>query len=391
MKKKIIISILILVLSISLFTGCDLSGFLPSGPSDPEGDDTTLSSAVSALGDMDIELKSVENTTIYENNAELVDSIKNSVVEIEVAKTTSYEAPSTNGSGVLFAKSDSFYYVVTNHHVIDGWEMLWVKVYDATTYPASLKGSDEDTDIGVLMISTKGIDGEKYKTVTIPSDEYKVRVGDTAIVIGTPLGILGGSVTMGIVSSLERQVSLDGITMTLMQTDAAINGGNSGGGMFDAYGQLIGVVNAKSQGTGIEGIGFAIPIKTAVKTACDIIEHGRVLGKPGLGIDVLHFESESEIDEFLTQFYFNSDRVTWENYFNYTNKSAGLYVYSVENPYCELIEGDYIVSVEDVLITKQEDLRAILDESNVGDVLSVVVKRAGVDTTIDVTLIEIKA
>ena len=391
MSKKILTLILIIVMTATLFVGCDVNAFLDN-LQNPEGDTqgTTISDAVSSLGNANITLKTTENATAPDTITELVAKIRNSAVEIEVGNSTT--SPSTNGSGVLFAKSQTYFYVVTNHHVIDGWDNFWVKLNNGERYSAVLKGSDENTDIAVLTILNNGID-ESYDTVTVPSDDYEVRVGDTAIVIGTPLGVLGGTVTQGIVSALERQVTLENHTMTLMQTDAAVNGGNSGGGMFDIYGQLIGIVNAKSSGVGIEGIGFAIPIKTAVKTACDIIDDGKVTGVPGMGITVLTFASAEEIDEFLYNCNMTSSQLYefWNNFFTYTNKSTGLYVYNVENPNCDLSEGDYIVSFKGQTVKTQAELRAVLDNCEIGETVSVVVKRNGETTNVGITLIEINS
>ncbi len=393
MSKKILTLILIIVMTATLFVGCDVNAFLDN-LQNPEGDtqDTTISDAVSSLGKANITLKTTENATAPDTITELVAKIRNSVVEIEVAEYASFTTPSTNGSGVLFAKSQTYFYVVTNHHVIDGWDNFWVKLNNGERYSAVLKGSDENTDIAVLAILNNGID-ESYDTITVPSDDYQVRVGDTAIVIGTPLGVLGGTVTQGIVSALERQVTLENHTMTLMQTDAAVNGGNSGGGMFDIYGQLIGIVNAKSSGVGIEGIGFAIPIKTAVKTACDIIDDGKVTGRPGMGITVLTLDTEEKIDEFLAECNATSSALyqKWNNYFIYTNKTTGLYVYNIENPNCDLSEGDYIVSFKGQTVKTQAELRAVLDNCEIGETVSVVVKRNGETTNVGITLIEINS
>lgn len=389
MNKKIITLILIIVLSVTLFSGCELTKFFDDLQNTGDSSNTPISDAVSSLGKANITLKTQENTTAPESITELVAKIRNSAVEIEVGNSTT--SPKTNGSGVLFAKSQTYFYVVTNHHVIDGWDNFWVKLNNGKRYSAVLKGSDENTDIAVLAILNNGID-DSYDTVTVPSDDYQVRVGDTAIVIGTPLGVLGGTVTQGIVSALEREVDLDGNVMTLMQTDAAINRGNSGGGMFDIYGQLIGIVNSKSGGVGIEGIGFAIPIKTVVKTACDIIDDGKVTGVPGMGITVLTFASAEEIDEFLYNCNMTSSQLyeLWNNFFTYTNKSTGLYVYNVENPNCDLKEGDLILSVNGQKPKTNTELREILDQCKVGETINVEVKREGANKSVPITLIEIK-
>ncbi len=155
------------------------------------------------------------------------------------------------GSGVVLTADG---YIVTNHHVVDGAETIQVKLIDGTSYDAVLVDSDATMDIAVLKIAATAL---PVATLGLSSN---LVVGDTAVAIGNPLGELGGTVTQGIISSLDRQIDLDGNTMDLLQTDASINPGNSGGGLFDSHGRLIGIVVAKSSGSGLEGLGFAIPI-----------------------------------------------------------------------------------------------------------------------------------
>jgi serine protease Do len=155
------------------------------------------------------------------------------------------------GSGVILTADG---YIVTNHHVVDGAETIKVKLIDGTSYDAVLVDSVATMDIAVLKIEASEL---PFSTLGASAN---LVVGDTAVAIGNPLGELGGTVTQGIISSLDRQIDLDGNTMYLLQTDASINPGNSGGGLFNARGQLIGIVVAKSSGSGLEGLGFAIPI-----------------------------------------------------------------------------------------------------------------------------------
>ena len=196
--------------------------------------------------------------------AEIASIAAPSVVEIRTKGTVivrgrSYAVEGA-GSGVILTKDG---YIVTNHHVIDGAETITVKLSDGTAYDAVLMGSDATMDIAVLRIAATAL------PVATLGQSAKLIVGDTAVAIGNPLGELGGTVTQGIISSLDRQIDLDGNTMDLLQTDASINPGNSGGGLFNAQGQLIGIVVAKSSGSGLEGLGFAIPIdhvKTLIET-----------------------------------------------------------------------------------------------------------------------------
>lgn len=164
------------------------------------------------------------------------------------------------GSGVII-KSNG--YIVTSSHIINGARKITVRLKNGTEYSAALVGEDTQKDIAVIKIEATDLKAVTY------GDSSKLVVGELAVVIGNPLGLLGGSVTEGIISALSRSITIDGNTMSLLQTSAAINPGNSGGGLFDKHGKFVGLVTAKSSGTDIEGLGFAIPantVKDVVKT-----------------------------------------------------------------------------------------------------------------------------
>jgi serine protease Do len=171
------------------------------------------------------------------------------------------------GSGVIF-KSDG--YIITNNHVVEGARKVTVTVDSSNgktkDYEAQIIGTDAENDVAVLKINAKNL------TAADIGKSKSVSVGDMAVVVGNPLGELGDSVSAGIISSTSRTVTVENQRMKLMQTDASVNPGNSGGGLFNGSGQMIGLVVAKSSGTGIEGLGFAIPIDTAVKSAQNIMD-----------------------------------------------------------------------------------------------------------------------
>lgn len=154
------------------------------------------------------------------------------------------------GSGVIIREDG---YIVTNHHVIDNARSITVRLTDGSEFSAYEVGSDVANDIAVIKINATGLTPAR-------GSNKQLMVGQDVIAIGNPLGTLGGTVTNGIISALDRKIKVDGYEMTLMQTNAAINPGNSGGGLFNMSGELIGIVNAKQSDTGIEGLGFAIPI-----------------------------------------------------------------------------------------------------------------------------------
>ncbi|MDF9823876.1 S1-C subfamily serine protease [Breznakia sp. PF5-3] len=167
------------------------------------------------------------------------------------------------GSGVIISENG---YIVTNYHVLSGASSVTVTLHDGKEYEAEYIGGDSENDIAVLKIKANDL-----TPATIGNSDNLV-VGEEVLAIGNPLGELGGTVTDGIISSTSREISVDGVTMELLQTSAAINPGNSGGGLFNMQGELIGIVNAKSSGSDIEGLGFAIPSNTAIEIAEKIVD-----------------------------------------------------------------------------------------------------------------------
>lgn len=291
-----------------------------------------------------------------------------SVVEILTEGTTTsyglfggtYTSQSA-GSGVIISDDG---YIITNHHVIEDADKVTITTFDGEEYEAAIIGSDSKADIGVLKIEAEGL------TPAVIGDSSQIQAGDTAVVIGNPLGTLGGTVTDGIISATSRQVTINNEAMELIQTNAQINSGNSGGGLFDGNGNLIGIVNAKdsgttSSGTTIEGLGFAIPINTAFDVATQIIENGEVTNRATIGVYL----------QELTQ---NSGRY-----------SAGLYI-------TEVIKGsgaesaglqayDRIVKANGRTISSYSDLSSALIDKHVGDPFDMTVERDG--KQIDVTVI----
>ena len=184
------------------------------------------------------------------------------------------------GSGVIISKDG---YIITNHHVVAGANSITITTHDGTSYEAKLIGSDAKSDIAVLKVKANNL------TPATLGDSSKISIGDTAMAIGNPLGTLGGTVTDGIISATSRSLIINNEAMDLIQTNATINSGNSGGGLFDGNGNLIGIVNAKDSGTTssgatIEGLGFAIPINKAMEVAKDIIKNGKVTSRATIGV-----------------------------------------------------------------------------------------------------------
>lgn len=292
-----------------------------------------------------------------------------SVVEINIeGQTTGYGffggtyTTQAAGSGVIISKDG---YIITNNHVVEGATSITVKTSDGTEYAATLVGTDSKSDIGVIKVEADNL------TPATIGDSSTISVGDTAVVIGNPLGTLGGTVTDGIISATDREISINNETMNLIQTNAAINSGNSGGGMFDANGNLIGIVNAKdsgttSSGTTIEGLGFAIPINDAMNIAKQLIESGQVTDRPTIGVTL----------QTITK--------------DYGNYKAGLYIADVSKgsgaEAAGLQPGDQIVGADGTEIASYTELSKILRNKHVGDILTLTIVRDGEQMDVDVTL-----
>jgi serine protease Do len=257
------------------------------------------------------------------------------------------------GSGVIIS-SDG--YILTNNHVIEGARNITVRLNIGIDYEAILIGRDSKTDLAILKIQA-----DDLHPVVI-GDSDMLSVGEIAVAIGNPLGKLGGTVTDGVISALSRNIEIDGFMMTLLQTSAAINPGNSGGGLFNAYGELIGVINAKSSGTDIEGLGFAIPINLAKSIADSLIEFGYVPGRVDFGASLINI-----LDRMTAMMY----RV----------QMLGVYVSQVDAD-SVLQVGDLIISIDGINVHSIEDINEIIITCDVGDELEIVVFRNGIEASV---------
>lgn len=280
---------------------------------------------------------------------EIIAKNENSVVAIStesVATDTWLRQYVTKGagSGVIYSEDG---YIITNNHVIEDASTIEVTLYDGSSYDATLVASDEQTDLAVIKIDQKGL-----TPVTIGTMD-NLNVGDLVVAIGNPLGTLSGTATEGIISALEREITLDGKTMTLIQTSASINPGNSGGGLFDQFGNLIGIVVAKSSGSDVEGLGFAIPCDKVSTVVKSLIKNGYVEGRPAAGINVIDLTSAQKAMQYgvsITGVYIQD--VTGEN-----AKKAGLKA------------GDLIYYLDDVKITDTSTLLNTIQSHQVGDIV----------------------
>lgn len=323
--------------------------------------------------------KSVDNiSTSTTNNggdltmAQVSALVSDTVVEIttEFVNTSGWfqYVSSGAGSGVILSEDG---YIITNNHVICGddsttpADAIKVRLTNGDEYEAKLIGTDSDADIAVLKIEATGL------TPAICGDSDKLVVGEAVLAVGNPLGELGGTQTDGIISALDREIDVNGTSMTLLQTSAAVNPGNSGGALFNMRGELIGVVNAKSSGTGIEGLGFAIPVNDALSVAEQLMEYGYVRGKVAIGV------SFYECEDSLTARY-------------YGLPGYGVYVMELTKGYNEnaLQVLDRVISIDGQEISSFSDISNIVKQHEVGDVLKFQVSRDGKIIEVDVTCYE---
>ena len=265
MKKQIKKLYLLFIMFILVFSliGCKVNS-------------SNTPSKIESLNGEVVELKIGDNTSRVNSIEEAVEIAYPSVVVINATSTTS----TSSGSGVVIGHSENYTFIVTCCHVVEGYKNYEVITSTGTLFDASLVGGDPMTDLAVIAIEKTDL-----PEVTLIEDSSILKIGSDAIAIGNPLGTLGGTVTTGIISATSRNIKMsDGSVHTLIQTDAAINSGNSGGGLFNNQGQLIGIVSAKYSATGVEGLGFAIPSNTVRTIVTDLIKNGYVSGVTNLGV-----------------------------------------------------------------------------------------------------------
>ena len=271
------------------------------------------------------------------------------------------------GSGFVVSRDG---YILTNYHVIDGASSIQVAFVDGTTYPATLVGGEEPNDIAVLKIEAEGL------TPVVLGDSDNLVVGEQVCAIGNPLGELTFTFTSGYVSAKDRSITMEsGEIMNMLQTDTAINSGNSGGPLFNMYGQVIGITTAKyssssSSSASVEGIGFAIPINDVKDMVKDIIEKGYVTGKPNVGILMNNVSTDAQRYGI----------------------PAGAYVEAVLEGSCGekagLKQGDIITAVGDSAVTSSSQLSSAVKNYKAGDTVTFTVYRDQQLQTIEVTLDE---
>lgn len=304
-------------------------------------------------------IKTVKDVTVTDTGiADAVEKVYDSVVTV---KNYSRGQLYSTGSGFVFKTDDKFGYILTNYHVISGGSEVSVVFTNNKEEKVTVVGYDEYSDIAVLSIDKSNI----LATAQLGSSE-SLRIGDTTFAVGTPVdsSVYSWSVTRGILSGKNRMVQVDNYVMSVLQTDTAINSGNSGGPLCNANGEVIGITNMKLASSQIEGMGFAIPIDDAVKNAESLIS-GKKINRPYLGVSI----------------YDNN---------NYFSNDTGVYVESVEHggaaDKAGIKKGDKIIKIEDTEITNTSYFRYQLYKYNIGDKIKITVKRDGKEKTFTVTL-----
>ena len=276
------------------------------------------------------------------------------------------------GSGIVISEDG---YILTNNHVISGADKITVYVMpedgksEEATYDATLVASSESNDIAVLKIDAKNL------TPAVFGDSDQLEIGELAVAIGNPMGSVHGSVTAGIISATERELTIDDVTISAIQTDAAINPGNSGGGLFDSYGNLIGIVYAKSSSVSIEGIGYAIPVNDVKELIDQMINEPEKLEAQTKGSQIMLGITIVDITEAMSKQY---------------SMPVGVYVREVSEMSAAeragLTKGDIIVAFDGKTVTCADDLNAIKAEQTPGDTVDMTIDRNGKEMTIEIVI-----
>jgi len=305
------------------------------------------------------------------SDAEVYASNVNSVVSINVTGTSGYNffgqptQTASAGSGFILTKDG---YIATNYHVVEKADTVKVTLYNGDEYEARYIGGDSEYDLAVIKV-----DAENLQPVTL-GDSDTLNVGDHVLAIGNPLGELTFSMSGGMVSSVDRAINVDGTPFNMIQTDASINSGNSGGPLFNSYGEVVGIVSAKYSSSGggasVEGLGFAIPMNDVFAMIQDIMTNGYITNKPYLGIT-----GGTMTKEMASQYRYDID--------------TGVFVYSVEADGAAhkagLKMGDVIRKVDDTVIETMEDLTIVKKQYAAGDTATLTVYREGSEIAVELT------
>ncbi|MFR4593878.1 MAG: S1C family serine protease [Oscillospiraceae bacterium] len=312
--------------------------------------------------------ESSDTTFSDEEDALCLQDIYSSVIDSVVSISSMTSSGTSSGTGIIMS-SDG--YVITNHHVITGALVISVLTNDNQEFEAALVGSDEMSDLAVLKIDARGLQAAEF------GDSSKLRVGDSVVAIGDPLGVqLRGTMTNGIISAINRDLTVGDRTMTLIQTNAALNNGNSGGPLINCYGQVIGINTVKmssyySASATVEGLGFAIPISVAKPIIDELIENGYVAGRPAIGIS----------GDSLPSYYRTYYRLPEGVYVTSVNEGSDAKAKGIR-------EGDIVTAINGEKICSIDELNTVKNQYAAGDEVTLTIYRSGAYYEVTVTLID---
>lgn len=327
-------------------------------------------SAVSGASQQSVQLLAEGSEKTELSTEEIAKRVGPSIVGIScTTQTQSYfgvQTGTSSGSGIIISADGN---IMTNYHVISGGTNIKVKLNTGNEYDATVIGGDEKTDVAVIKIKAN----EELHVATLGNSD-EVEVGSKAVAIGNPLASeLFGTVTQGVISGVNRTITVGQREMNLIQTDAAISPGNSGGALINKYGEVIGINSVKLVSDNAEGLGFAIPINEASTIVKDLIDYGYVKGRPVIGASV------REITKELA-------------YYNNLLTDHGLYIMSVsEGSSAEkagLVRGDIIVKFDGKTVNSSTEMNKLRDKHKAGDTVSITFMRGTQEKTVNLTLSE---
>ena len=327
-------------------------------------------SAVSGASQQSVQLLAEGSEKTELSTEEIAKRVGPSIVGIScTTQTQSYfgvQTGTSSGSGIIISADGN---IMTNYHVISGGTNIKVKLNTGNEYDATVIGGDEKTDVAVIKIKAN----EELHVATLGNSD-EVEVGSKAVAIGNPLASeLFGTVTQGVISGVNRTITVGQREMNLIQTDAAISPGNSGGALINKYGEVIGINSVKLVSDNAEGLGFAIPINEASTIVKDLIDYGYVKGRPVIGVSV------REITKELA-------------YYNNLLTDHGLYIMSVsEGSSAEkagLVRGDIIVKFDGKTVNSSTEMNKLRDKHKAGDAVSITFMRGTQEKTVNLTLSE---
>ena len=344
----------------------------PAQAETPEADTSSALAAQPAQDPPSVEIESspaAPATPASEDEADgalSLQEIYKKCIGSVVSITASSQSGKSSGTGIVLSADG---YLITNHHVIENAQVIAVQTSDDRQFQASIIGSDEASDLAVLKVEADDLQPAEF------GDSDKLAVGDRVVAIGDPLGAqLRGTMTSGIVSAINRDLEVNDRTMTLIQTDAALNNGNSGGPLINCYGQVIGINTMKLRSyysTTAEGLGFAIPMAVAKPILEELMENGYVAGRPAIGISY---------DTLPLAFHI------------YYNLPEGVYISAVydgsDAQAKGVAAGDIITAVNGTRVTSIDELNRVKNQFTAGDSITLTLYNGGSYRDVEVTLID---